>query len=253
MKKLKFCTLVLAVYYSAAALFTIAALQLGAKEITAASYAADLTADIIYIVDAGHGGEDGGAVSDSGVLESDINLSIAKKLELVFRFIGERTIMTRTSDIIEYPKDALTIRERKRADLQARSELANSVPNAVLISIHQNKFSSPKPYGAQVLYNDKAASLATLLQSELIRILDPSNYRSAEKASDDIYLMKNSTCPAMLIECGFISNPNDLSKLLSNDYQLKLAALIAAVTTSNRDILTIPGGTNETENSVLLH
>ena len=235
--------------------------------VTVAAYFADDAANLIkpafvenslkirYVLDPGHGGEDGGACLSDGTRESDLNLSVAQKLDLVLRFFGRHTVMTRSTDEIRYPSGASTTRERKRADLQMRVQAANDTPNAVFISLHQNKYSDPRPFGAQVLYNDPAAQFGRLLQDALVSSLMPENYREAVKAADDIYVMAHVRCPAVLVECGFLSNEEELQLLRSNEYQLRLAAVIAACSIQNEAIFKnyYSGGTNESQNSVLLY
>ena len=184
----------------------------------------------ILIIDPGHGGEDGGAVSPNGLVESEVNLDISLKLRDVFLLFGISPVMTRESETIDYPPGADTVSSKKVADQKSRVELINSFDNAFLISIHQNTFPSSKPFGAQVLYADTQGSMefAINLQELLILKLDPDNYRTAAQIPDTIYLMKNISCPAVLIECGFLSNPEDEKLLISDEYKLKLALTIAS-------------------------
>lgn len=180
------------------------------------------------VIDAGHGGADGGAVSITGTYESSINLSIALKMEQIAAFYGIVPLMTRKSDDISYPDNATSIREKKIADQRSRAILVNSAENPFFISIHQNKYTSSGPKGAQTFYNTAAVSkdFAECVQNLLIKQIDPSNNRTASKISSNIYLMKNIACPAVLIECGFISNKNEALMLENSDYQLKLATII---------------------------
>ena len=103
--------------------------------------------DRVLVIDAGHGGEDGGATSQTGLIESGVNLDIAKRLESLAGFFGIKTAMTRESETIEYPASAKTVRERKAFDQKSRIALINSFENAVLISIHQNKYTDPRSRG----------------------------------------------------------------------------------------------------------
>lgn len=196
------------------------------------------------IIDAGHGGADGGAVSPSGVYESTVNLSIALKLRDLFRLFGISPIMTRESPEILYPPETVSARERKVYDQNMRLQLINSVSNGFLISIHQNKFPDAKPFGAQVLYAPTEGSevFAVKLQEQLIATINPANYRSAAQISSDIYIMNNIECPAVLVECGFLSNPEEELLLQEDAYQTKLAAVIAATYLNSTEFL---GGTNE--------
>ena len=177
------------------------------------------------VIDAGHGGIDGGAVSDDGTKESDLNLAIALRLECIVRFLGHQTVMTRLDD--SRKTDMIGYSERQ--DLKNRAELVNSVPNAVLISIHQNDFPTAQPRGAQVLYSAYGDSrqLAERIQGNLIEQLDPQNRRLAVSAPRNLYLTANTRCPAVLVECGFMSNNFEVLRLRDSTYQTSLALVIA--------------------------
>ena len=178
------------------------------------------------VIDAGHGGIDGGALSTDGTKESDINLAIALRLDSIVRFCGQKTIMTRWDD--SRKTDILSYSERE--DLKYRAEVANGTKNAVLISIHQNDFPTAQPRGAQVLYSSFGDSdrLGRLIQSLLVEKLDPENRRLAAPAPPELYLTANVHCPAVLVECGFMSNNFEVLKLKESGYQSALALVIAA-------------------------
>ena len=177
------------------------------------------------VLDAGHGGIDGGAISDSGLKESDINLQIALKTEALVRFLGIDTVMTRETDTDNSDNNAYS----EHDNLVQRVKLANSTENAVLISIHQNKFPSAVVSGAEVMYsdNDDSKALGLITQDNLVTLLDSSNRRVARPAPKELLLTSSVECPTILVECGFMSNPQEVQKLASNDYQLKLAAILA--------------------------
>ena len=177
------------------------------------------------VLDAGHGGIDGGAISDSGLKESDINLQIALKTEALVRFLGIDTVMTRETDTDNSDNKAYS----EHDSLVQRAKLANSTENAVLISIHQNKFPSAVVSGAEVMYsdNDDSKALGLITQDNLVTLLDSSNRRVARPAPKELLLTSSVECPTILVECGFMSNPQEVQKLASNDYQLKLAAILA--------------------------
>lgn len=189
---------------------------------------ADLTP--LLIIDPGHGGADGGAVAADGTTESGINLSISLKIKSLSDLLGIRSIILRDAEDLPYPENAKTIAEKKRWDQNRRLELINSQHNAVLISIHQNFYPDARPFGPQVLYNSKgcAEDLGEFCHDALNKHLCPDNRRVAIPASDKIYLMKKSECPSILIECGFMSNENEMKKLLDPIYQNKLSAIILA-------------------------
>lgn len=182
----------------------------------------------VLIIDAGHGGTDGGAVAANGITESSINLAVSQKLEAAAKLFGIQTVMTRSSEALNYPEEAESIHEKKVWDQQSRAELINSIPNAVLISIHQNTYPDPRPSGPQVLYGrvSGAEILGELAQTALTENVAPENRRLAAPISENIYLMKSSNCPAILVECGFISNEKELNLLLDDSYQCKLAAIL---------------------------
>lgn len=182
------------------------------------------------ILDAGHGGEDGGAVSVTGVAESTINLSITLKIDQLLGFYGVCPILLRNTDVSLHDPQANTLREKKVSDLKNRVATIESTANAVLISVHQNTFTNKAYHGAQVFYRDGEESLALARQTQdaLRRGADPNNQRSPAKISDSIYLMKHITCPAILVECGFLSNPDEEEKLRDSSYQTQLAGCIAS-------------------------
>ena len=178
------------------------------------------------VIDAGHGGFDGGAISTDGTKESDINLAVALRLDCIVRFCGQKTLMTRWDD--SQKTDILSYSEHD--DLKSRAELANKTENAVLISIHQNDFPTDQPKGAHVLYSAFGDSdrLGKRIQELLVTQLDPTNRRLAAPAPSNLYLTSNTRCPAVLVECGFMSNNFEVLKLKESGYQTMLALLIAA-------------------------
>ncbi len=178
------------------------------------------------VIDAGHGGFDGGAISADGTRESDINLSIALRLESIVRFCGQKTIMTRWDD--SRKTDILSYSERD--DLKQRADLVNGTENAVLISIHQNYYPTAQPKGAQVLYSasENSDKLGKRIQELIVSRLDPENRRLAAPAPSDLYLTSHTRCPAVLVECGFMSNNFEVLKLKESVYQNELALVIAA-------------------------
>lgn len=184
------------------------------------------------VLDAGHGGEDGGATSCTGVLESGINLEITLRLRDLLHLLGRETRMIRISDISVYTKGG-TIAQKKMSDLKERVRIVNTTPNAVLLSIHQNNFSDSRYSGAQVFYANTQGSelLAKELQSTLISSLNKGSNRKC-KQCDGVYLMEHISCPGILVECGFLSNPEEEARLRSPDYQRKLCCVIAATVSS---------------------
>lgn len=180
------------------------------------------------VIDAGHGGVDGGATSCTGILESKFNLEISTKLNDLLHLLGYQTRMIRTEDISIHTSGE-TIAAKKVSDLRHRAKIVNETENALLLSIHQNTFSDSRYSGPQVFYAPKGEGefLAKSLQSSLNSTLNPSGNRMAKKA-EGIYLMQHIECTGVLIECGFLSNPQEEALLRSDDYQRKLCCVIAA-------------------------
>lgn len=178
------------------------------------------------VIDAGHGGVDGGAVSCTGVDESQINLEIALRLNDLMHLLGINTYMIRTEDISIYTSGN-SIAAKKVSDLKERVKIVNQTQNAILISIHQNYFEDSRYSGAQVFYNTDA-TLAMQLQAAFIKTLNHGSNRKVKKA-DGVYLMQNVSCPAALIECGFLSNYTEEELLRDPAYQKKLCCIIGAV------------------------
>ena len=178
------------------------------------------------IIDPGHGGEDGGAVSVTGTRESAINLAIAERSAALAAFMGEEPVMTRESEELDYPPEAASTRARKVFDQKRRAELINAAPDAVLISIHQNKYTSASPKGAQAFYRDGGEELAEKLQELFFRYINTDKKRSASPVSENVYLMRAVKCPAVLVECGFLSNPEEAAKLESAEHQKLLSLMI---------------------------
>lgn len=204
----------------------------GSKAISAYSENLPINNRKCIIIDAGHGGVDGGAISCTGVNESKINLEIACKLNDLMHLIGLDTKMIRSTDRSVHTQGN-SIAQKKISDLKQRVKLVNETPNALLVSIHQNNFSDNRYSGAQVFYSNanNSEQLAKELQAAFIQALPSANNRQAKKA-DGVYLMKNIACPGVLIECGFLSNPEEEAKLRDESYQKKLCCIIA-VTISN--------------------
>ncbi len=191
---------------------------------------AEANPDPVLIIDAGHGGRDGGAVAPDGIRESDLNLDIALRLRALANFWGVDHVMTRETDDIEYPASAATISAMKKADQKARLELIHATANGILLSIHQNNYPASSPHGIQVFFGGEPDSdrLAAVLQKNLSTQLLPENRRVAEKIDDSVYLMRRANCRAVLVECGFLSNPQDLEKLETGSYRTELAAVMLA-------------------------
>ena len=199
----------------------------GSRVITVWSENASIQHNVTVVVDAGHGGVDGGATSCTGVLESQFNLEIAQRVNDLLNLLGINTVMIRQTDTSVYTEGE-TIGQKKVSDLKERVRIVNSIDNAILVSIHQNTFPQEKYSGAQVFYGKVQDSqlLAKSMQSALVQTLNPGSNRQTKRA-DSIYLMQHVNCPAVLIECGFLSNPQEEYLLRTDSYQQKLSCVIA--------------------------
>lgn len=183
----------------------------------------------LIIIDAGHGGVDGGAVAADGTQEQYINLDIAMYLNELLTQKGYKTIMTRTDNNSIHDKSATTIREKKVSDLRNRLKIAESDSDSIFVSIHQNYYTDNKYWGTQVFYspnNEKSARLAQHIQSSVISELQPENTRKIKKSDDSIFLLYHITSPAVMVECGFLSNYEETVKLNDASYRKQMAESI---------------------------
>lgn len=180
------------------------------------------------VLDAGHGGEDGGAVSLTGVPESQINLALVLKLRDVLGLYGVDPILLRETDVSLHADDASTLREKKRSDLKNRVSAIEDVEGGTLVSIHQNTYPGSRYHGTHVFYapTEGSQDLAEHFQNSIKAALQPDNERAVKQIPDTVYIMNHVTCPAVLIECGFLTNPEEETMLRDEDYQRKLAAVI---------------------------
>lgn len=185
----------------------------------------------IVIIDAGHGGFDGGAVADDGTIEKDINLSIAKYLQEYLSFFSIKTIMIREIDCSVEDDGLTTIRQKKSSDLHNRMKVMEETENAIFVSIHQNKYPDGKYSGTQVFYSpktkDESQLLAQTIQDCIVNTLQKENTRQIKECGTSVFLMYNAVKPAVLVECGFLSNYQETMLLKSSEYQKKIAFCIA--------------------------
>lgn len=182
----------------------------------------------IVILDPGHGGEDGGAVSAAGDKESDINLAIVLKMDQIMGLCGVPVVLTRSEDRSMHDPSASTLREKKVSDLHNRVDMVEGIDGGLLLSIHQNSYPDPRYSGAQVFYGEAEGSqLWGEYTQEVLRLtLNENNTRTAKKIPDTVYLMNHISCPAILVECGFMSNGEEVSLLLTAGYQKKMATVL---------------------------
>ncbi len=183
------------------------------------------------IIDAGHGGFDGGTSSDDGIIEKDINLKISLYLCEYLEFFGFNTVLTRDEDESLESDGLNTIREKKSSDIHNRMDLMEKTDNALFVSIHQNHYSVEKYHGLQVFYSptfsDESSKLAQSIQETVAELIQHDNERQIKKCGTSVYLMYNAVKPAVLVECGFLSNYNESQLLKTEEYQKKIAFCIA--------------------------
>lgn len=182
----------------------------------------------LVVIDAGHGGEDCGAVGVTGALEKDLNLAVASELGAILAQHGYTVVYTRTEDklLLGEGEDIKGI--RKISDLKNRAAVANTYPSALFISIHMNSYSEAKYSGLQVYYapgDEESRALAGKIQSSVKKQLQPENSRQT-KAGKGIFVLENSEATAVLIECGFLTNPEECTKLSQKEYQKQLSSAI---------------------------
>ncbi len=190
-----------------------------------------VTADAkpVIIIDAGHGGEDGGTQSEDGVLEKEINLAISFKVNEILLEKGFDTVMTRDGDYLIYDESASTMREKKVSDIHNRMKIVEESGNCILLSIHQNYFTESKYSGTQVFYsknNPDSKILADEIQKSVVNALQPDNTRQIKESGTDIYMLYHSVVPSVMVECGFMSNKAEAEKLKDEDYQKEMAQAI---------------------------
>ncbi len=181
------------------------------------------------IIDAGHGGEDGGAIGKNGVYEKELNLIISEALEDMLQANGFEVVMTRREDTMLYDKNVDYHGRKKLLDLAERKRIAEQYENAIFISIHMNTFPSEKYRGLQVYYssnNSFSKSLAESIQISVKETLQNDNSRKTKEAGSSIYLLDRLNAPAILIECGFISNTEECEALCNEEYRKKLVISI---------------------------
>ena len=184
--------------------------------------------DKVLLIDPGHGGRDGGTSASDGTVEKSINLAISMPLADMLRVFGYTVEVTRDSDCMICDSELVPLRQQKISDMKNRLKMYNK--SRLTISIHQNHFSQSRYHGTQIFYgtkNEESKLLAASIRQVVLEKLQPQNTRELKKATNDIYLLCNSTAPAIVIECGFLSNSTELSKLKDKDYQQKMACAIA--------------------------
>ncbi len=182
----------------------------------------------VVVLDAGHGGLDSGAVGKNGTLEKDVNLSIVKALRDMLEMSGFQVVLTRDEDISIYDAGVEGIRNQKLSDMDNRLEIIQSYPDSVFLCIHQNNYTDPKYFGGQMFYNNNNPDNRTLAQimQNRFAVLQPGNDREIKLSGNELFLLKSNMNPSLMIECGFLSNPDEEAKLSTWEYQQKVAFTI---------------------------
>ena len=183
----------------------------------------------LVILDAGHGGRDGGAVAQDGTEEQYINLDVALKLNEELKNRGYQTLLTRADNDSIHDADAQSTRAQKVSDIHNRLKIIEAHPDCIFVSIHQNFFTESKYSGAQVFFspnNSDSSRLAQCIQSSVVSAIQPDNTRQIKESGSSIYLLYHSTVPSVLVECGFLSNPEETAKLNDENYRAQMARAV---------------------------
>ena len=181
------------------------------------------------ILDAGHGGEDGGASSADGLLEKDLNLALVLTMRDILTAQGAEVIVTRDTDTLLYDRNVNFEGRKKKLDAEARLKIANETENAVFVSIHMNTYPLPSCQGVQVWYsanNDASKEVAASVRNLTNELFQPENNREIKKSGNNIYILRHIECPAILIECGFLSSPEEAALLADESYRQQLALVL---------------------------
>ena len=198
-------------------------------ELPLPSIDADAVGEVTIVIDAGHGGEDGGC-EGNGLVEKDLNLDISLRIATLLREAGVRVVMTREEDVLLYDKSSDFVGKKKAQDVRRRLEIAKECENPVLVSIHMNYFAQTQYSGLQVWYSAadaRSRMLASAIQEGVKSSLQPQNNRAIKEATSSIFLLHNADFPAVLVECGFLSNVGEARSLGDENYRQELAKVIS--------------------------
>ncbi|MDE6731805.1 MAG: N-acetylmuramoyl-L-alanine amidase, partial [Oscillospiraceae bacterium] len=182
----------------------------------------------VIVLDAGHGGLDSGAVGKAGTLEKDVNLSVVLTLREMFQMSGFEVVLTRDKDISIYDDGVVGIRNQKLNDMDNRLKIIQSYPDSIFLCVHQNNYTDPQYFGGQMFYNTNHPdnrTLAQIMQNRFAQ-LQPGNDREIKLSGEELFLLKTNKNPSLMIECGFLSNPEEEQKLATWEYQQKVAFTI---------------------------
>ena len=182
----------------------------------------------VIVLDAGHGGLDSGAVGKSGLLEKDVNLSVVKKLASMLKMSGFEVVLTRNEDISIYDAGVEGIRNQKLSDMDNRLKIVQKYPDSIFLCIHQNNYTDPQYFGGQMFYNNNNPNNRTLAQimQNRFALLQKGNDREIKLSGEELFLLKSNPNPSLLIECGFLSNPEEEALLATDEYRQKTAFTI---------------------------
>lgn len=182
----------------------------------------------VIVLDAGHGGLDSGAVGKAGTLEKDVNLSVVLTLREMFQMSGFEVVLTRDKDISIYDDGVVGIRNQKLNDMDNRLKIIQSYPDSIFLCVHQNNFTDPQYFGGQMFYNNNHPdnrTLAQIMQNRFAQ-LQPGNDREIKLSGKELFLLNTNKNPSLMIECGFLSNPEEEQNLATWEYQQKVAFTI---------------------------
>jgi N-acetylmuramoyl-L-alanine amidase len=218
-----------AAFIVCAAVVTVAVLNIGpAVAVMTATDGLGVTKPML-VLDAGHGGIDGGCSSANGDVEKHINLNIIKSIDNMAQLYGYETVLTRDSDKSIYDKGVTGIRNQKVSDMDNRLEIFNTYPDAVCVSVHQNMYTDPQYKGAQMFYSDSNEDnelLAQIMQEKFATTIQPYNEREIKLCGSELFLCYYCDNPTIMIECGFLSNPDEAALLVTPEYQSNVAYTI---------------------------
>ena len=218
----------LTVFFLCSAVFLLCTILGTVHAVSTASAAPETP--ITVVLDIGHGGEDGGAVGVNGIQEKDINLAIGLHVRDCLQEAGITVKMIRETDTAVGDTTLPTVAKRKRSDIQYRAQYVNESDRCILVSIHQNFFEQSQYSGAQMFYSGNhpdSAVLAESIRSCIVAQIQPENKRENKQADQGIYLLSHVQVPAVIVECGFLSNPEEAEKLSDKAYQKQMASAIA--------------------------
>lgn len=208
--------------------FAVIAVSADFTQLSVRTSGGKVTEKKTIVLDAGHGGLDSGAVGVNGELEKNINLEIVRDLRDMLTISGFNVVLTRNADKSIHDSGVTGIRNQKISDMENRLEIIKGYKDCIFLSIHQNKFTDPAYFGAQIFYNENNPDnmlLAQIMQDNF-KVIQPDNNREIKLSGDELYLFKNTMTPAVLIECGFLSNEQDAANLSSEEYQHKVAFMV---------------------------